>query len=300
MARERNITPEIPQADGTNNVPVIHSEDLHYEHFACSEPSLKVNREGLGILLKYIDKRPDALHLDVATGTGLVPALLHEGGYDGALVGVDPNPTSLAIARQKRTDPRIEYYEGYGQDVETFLSGRLITSATMNDAIHEVGSREDQQAIFDAISRSSKDGGYLFFNSAFTTLANSDGGAMDLGRWKMQINKLAGLERKKKTGERVTGIVENSPELYSEMLQKAGFNEIYTGTRTVAFQKPAIEAITLYPRFTQSFFDDLIGQEQLSDTDKAAIAIEAIALAGIDNVPRVWYESIAQKVSQPE
>ncbi len=270
----------------------------------------EVNRRGLNELYDGIPTSYLHAHIDIASGTGLVTDYFLSRGYGGTIIGVDPNPVSLAIAEKKvhpASGNKVTYIEGFGQDLPQLVEGRLpeglADSATFNDAIHELGNREEQQDVLDGVSTVLRDGAPLFINSGFTTLSDSAGGRMELGRWRLAIGELTGLKRlrrNKAEGERVIGITENSPEAFGDMLKRAGFEQHYTATRKVIFDKEAIEAICLYPRFTQSLFHELEGQEALSDTEKAQIAILGIQKAGLREVPRVWFETIAVKVREPQ
>src|SRR5579859_7903902 len=91
--------------------------DLDFGSFARQPEYVQVNRALVQLLVEHLPE--NFLHVDVASGTGLVPKLIIEQcqklGRVGRVIGIDPNPLSLAIAA-RTTHPRtvtVEFLEGY-------------------------------------------------------------------------------------------------------------------------------------------------------------------------------------------
>src|SRR4051812_39702608 len=60
----------------------------------------------------YVAPRPDEVILDVGCGTGSLARLLAEVEPRARIVGVDPDPAVLALARKKA--PSVRFVEGRG------------------------------------------------------------------------------------------------------------------------------------------------------------------------------------------
>lgn len=286
----------IHHSDFTEIVP---SSSLNFEEFANQPEYVEVNRNLIERLFDHIPQR--FFHVDIATGTGLVPKLLmqqsQERGYKAKIIGIDPNPTSLEIAR--RTTPQSDavdvlYLEGFGQDTEKLVYGKIspygTDSASMHDAIHEVEGEENKREVLSAAVRVLKPGGLFSFNSAFTTYGiEAENAQMKWGRWKLNaFNDLKGTKDRKAEPIRIY-----SPEQYKQMLEAAGLVIIHEAKKVVHLSKEALAAISKYPKFIEGVFGDMIGQQNFSLERKSSALIKT--LEKVDFLPRGWYEIIAQK-----
>ena len=76
--------------------------DLHFGHFSAIPEYRQVNRD---LVVRLLDRLPNPfVHLDVATGAGLIPQLIIEEatarGYHGRVIALDRNKRALEIARE--------------------------------------------------------------------------------------------------------------------------------------------------------------------------------------------------------
>lgn len=277
----------------------ISQEPLTFRGFAEKPEYIEVNR---GLIRKFFLNLPRSFtHVDVATGTGMVPKLIIEASNsnhrEGRIIGIDPNGLSLEIARQT-TPPSngisVEYIEGYGQNLKELLQGKIpeegADGISMHDAIHEVASMEDKKIIIENIVDSLKREGLFSYNSAFTTKA-MEGVAIDWGRWKLE----AFSRLKEKRDKTVTPIEVLKPEEYRGIIEKAGLKVIHEELRTVTLSKVALAAISRYPKFVEGVFADMVNTTKKTIEEKSQALIWALDQLNIASLKRTWHEIIAQK-----
>ena len=273
---------------------------LTFENFANQPEYQDVNRAQVNRLIQLFPN--PFFHLDVATGTGLVPTLLTDAskrrGLSGQIIGIDPNNTSLDIAR--RTTPRqdgvsVLYIAGFGQEIEKLVKGKIpeggVDSISIHDALHEIEGEENKNAVLIAMRNVLRPGGLFSFNSAFTTYGvEADNAQMKWGRWKLgAFNNLGG--KKDRTAE---PIKIHSPEQYRQMIESVGFVLIEEPKRVVVnLTRAALEGISRYPKFIEGVFGDMIDQGKFTLERKSKALIDA--LKDVEFLPRGWYEIIAQK-----
>lgn len=274
-----------------------------YEHFAKQPEYVQVNRELVQVFIPFLPK--NFLHVDVATGTGLVPKLLieeaGERGHKGIIIGVDPNATSLDIAR--KTTPVVDnisvhYIKGLGQNLKKLLVGKIpeedVDGVSIHDALHEIRDEEDKITTVRNMANILKPGGLFSFNSAFTTEAIRKEPRRWAG-WKMRAMQILGGERDKQ----VKTMPIYTPDKYKEMMQTVGLRIIHEMQKQVMLSKEALKAISMYPAFIKGVFEDMKGHENISDKDKSDALIRALDTQNINALPRIWYEILAQKPTDP-
>lgn len=279
--------------------PLLTDNSFTYEHFAKQPEYVQVNR---ALVQRFFSFLPDNfLHVDVATGTGLVPKLLYDeaqqNGRKGKIIGVDPNSVSLDIARDttpSTNEVHSQYIEGLGQDLQKLLLGRIpqggVDGVSIHDALHEIREEQDKTTIVNSMADILKPGGIFSFNSAFTTEAiKSD--ARSWGVWKFRAMEILGAKRDRQ----VTTMPIHSPNKYKEMLIDAGLNVIHEAQKQVMLSKKALEAISRYPTFIKGVFEDMIGQENIPLENKSEALIQALDERKIAQLPRIWYELVVQK-----
>lgn len=270
-----------------------------FEEFADQPEYQQVNRELVARLFTF-NSNP-FLHVDVATGTGLIPKLIIENaqktGRKGSIFGIDPNSVSLDIA--KRTTPfsdsvQVEYLLGFGQQLQQILSGKIpsegVDSLSIHDALHEIEGEKDKREVLVAMVSVLKPGGVLSFNSAFATYGvKAENSEVKWGRWKMSALRLLEGQRDKN----VEPIKIYTPDQYKEMIEFVGLRVIHEDYPVVHLSQKALAAISKYPKFVEGVFGDMIGQENFSLQEKSEALIKA--LENVQSIPRGWYEVVAQK-----
>lgn len=285
------------------NPEISSPSDLTFEDFANQPEYIDVNRDLIKRLFSHIPQR--FFHVDIATGTGLVPKLLmqlsQERGHNGKIIGIDPNHTSLEIAR--RTTPQSDkvdvlYLEGFGQDTEKLVRGKIspygVDSVSIHDALHEIRDEQDKIATVQSMANILKPGGVFSFNSAFTTEALK----VDVrgwAGWKIKAMQILKGDRDRQ----VSTMAIHTPDKYKTMLIEAGLNIINEAQNQVTLSKDALKAISKYPAFVKGVFEDMIGQEKISVENKSQALIQALDERNIAQLPRIWYELVAQKPLAP-
>jgi len=270
---------------------------LTFEEFANQPEYMEVNRGLIKRLFPHLPNR--FFHVDIATGTGLVPKLLmqqsQERGHKANIIGIDPNPISLEIAR--RTTPQSEevdvlYLEGFGQDTEKLVHGKISShgadSVSIHDALHEIEGEENKNAVLIAMRNVLRPSGLFSFNSAFTTFG-TEPNARVWGMWKLNALRLLQGKRDKE----VTPIEFYTPEHYKKMVESIGLVVVHEAKNVVNLTKDALEGISRYPKFIEGAFGDMIDQGKFTLEQKSQALIDA--LKGVEFMPRGWYEIIAQK-----
>jgi len=277
---------------------VVQSEEYNFIAFSRDEAYREANRQ---LLRRVFSRLPSPFfHVDVASGTGLVPqevsALCLQNGKKGTIIGVDPDHFAVQSARKSTpSNPgcTVEFLEGRGQDLERLLVGRIpsdgVDYASIHDAIHEV-EEEDKQSVLLAIAKIIRPGGFFTYNSAFTTAAMEES-AMQWGRWKSRAFSILGGKRNRK----VKGLITHTPEEYKQMITNAGLTIVHEAKKSVVMSRTALETIATYPRFIYGVFADFVSEQEVSLEEESRALVKALDDLGVTEIPRVWHELIAQK-----
>ena len=237
----------------------------------------------------------------MGTGTGLIIELAikqcQKLGLVGRFIGIDPNPISLEIARRIHPPDScvVELIEGDGELTDQLVAGKIpaegVDITTIHDALHEIEGDEKKRNTLEAMARILRPGGIFTYNSAFTSNAMT----LEYGKWKLEVGKLAGLERNRQ----IKALKYYKPQEYVEMIRQAGLEIVYEVTKKVYLSRQALEDISRYPAFIEGFFRDLMGVEKFSLEQKSDLLVKALdgtltrlEVGGLD---RVWHEVIAQK-----
>ena len=277
------------------------TDQLHFGYFAEIPEYRQVNRE---LIRKLFSHLPDPfVHVDVATGTGLVPQLLIEEaqarGSEGLIIGVDHDEKGLEIARARTPQSdrvTVEFIRGDARDIQEVVAGRLpvagADSVSIHDAIHEIDSEHDQRRVYEGMARIAKDGAFLSSNSSFTTVSMSvENSLRGHGEWKLHVVRLTGAKRSRDSGM----LVYRSPEDYKCMIQDAGFRIVHDAEKVVQLSREALKAISRYPAGVEGFCRDLVFSREFSLEELSQSLIAALDKLRFDVVPRVWHEVIAER-----
>lgn len=286
----------------TNEIPedrAVQSEAFNFIAFASDKAYREVNR---ALIVTAFARLPSPFfHVDVASGTGLVPqevcALCQEQGKRGTVIGIDPDRFAVESARKHtRSGPNcaVEFVQGAAQEMGRLLAGRIprqgVDYTSIHDAIHEIKGEENKKSVLAAMARILKPGGIFTYNSAFTTAAMEES-AMDWGRLKAKAFAVLGGKRDRQ----ISAIKIHTPEEYKRMIVEAGLSVIHEAKRVVKISRAALEAIARYPAFVEGVFGDMVGKEQVSLEEKSRALLAAIEAVGPADLPRVWHEIMAQR-----
>ncbi len=275
------------------------SDDYNFLSFASDKAYREVNRDLIAKALALIPS--PFFHVDVASGTGLVPqevcALCEAQGKSGTVIGIDPDRFALESARQHtRPGPHctVEFVQGVAQDMDHLLAGKIpregVDYTSIHDAIHEIRAEDDKKSVLAAMARILRPGGIFTYNSAFTTAA-MDMSPMDWGRLKAKAFAILGGKRDRT----MPAIKIHTPEQYRQMIVDTGLAVIHEAKRVVRIPRAAMEAIGRYPAFIEGVFGDMAGTEKVSLAEKSRAIQAAIEALGFVEIPRVWHEIMAQK-----
>lgn len=277
------------------------TETFNFLPFAADRAYREANRALLKRAFAHLPAR--FFHVDVATGTGLVPqevsALCEEEGRCATVVGIDPDRFAIESARRHtRPGPSctIVFVQGMAQDLARLLAGLIpregVDFASIHDALHEIRGDEDKKSVLAAMAGILKPGAVLTYNSAFTTAAMEEA-PLDWGRLKAKAFAILGRKRDRQ----MPAFKVHTPEQYRQMIAEAGLAVIYEAKRVVMISRAALEAIARYPAFIEGAFSDMVGTQQVSLEEKSSAILQAVEALGVVALPRVWHEVIAQKTS---
>ena len=288
-------------ADGTAGDRAAQSEEFNFEAYAQDRAYRETNR---ALIARAFAQLPSPFfHIDVATGTGLVPqevcALCRELGKRATVIGLDPDGFALESARRHTPSGpgyTVEFVQGVAQDMSHLLAGKVplegVDYASIHDAIHEIPGEDTKRSVLAAMAQILRPGGVLTYNSAFTTAA-LDMGAMEWGRLKAKAFAVLGGKRDR----HAVAVKIHTPEEYRQMIVDAGLEVIYEGRQVVRMTRESIAAIAHYPAFIEGVFSDMIGTEQVPLAEKHRAMMEVIQNMGAVELPRVWHEIMARKPS---
>ncbi|HUV95619.1 MAG TPA: class I SAM-dependent methyltransferase [Anaerolineae bacterium] len=278
------------------------SERYNFVAFSRDRAYREANRE---LILRAFSRLPSPFfQVDVASGTGLVAQevsdLCQQTGKTATIIGVDLDPFAVESARESVPSTSycaVGFIQGRAQDVHRLLHGRIppggVDYVSIHDAIHEIEGEKDKRSVFSSIASILKPGGIFTYNSAFTTVA-MEGSAIKWGRMKARAFSMLGAKRDRT----VEAIRIHSPEEYKQMIVNAGLVVIYETKRVVRLARSALEAIARYPAFVEGAFADMVGAERVSFEKKSQALIDALDSLGIAEIPRIWHETMAQKMAR--
>lgn len=284
---------------------IVTPEDLHFGHFSDIPEYREVNRALVQELVAYLPN--PFVHVDVATGIGLVPQLLieaaEERGYTGRVYGIDLEPKAIKLARASTppsTRVSVKFIEGDARDLCRLLAGEIPSggadSVSIHDAIHEINREEDQRAVYAGMARLAKTGAVLSSNSGFTSIWMSAGASVrGHGEWKLHLVRLLNAKRNRDAGT----MAYRTPDAYKQMIEDAGFAIIHERERVVQLSKRALRAISYYPKFIEGFCRDLIFDREFSVEELSHYLRDAVDRLRFDGLPRVWHEVLARRTPAP-
>lgn len=114
------------------------------------------------LLIRDLNVAPGHRVLDIGTGTGLLAAHVAElVGPAGQVIGIDPLPLRIEIAKQKAA-PNLSFAVGHAEDLSAFAASSF-DRVFLNSVFHWIG---DKRAVLRQIWRVLKPAGRLGLSSA--------------------------------------------------------------------------------------------------------------------------------------
>ncbi|MCX7586295.1 class I SAM-dependent methyltransferase [Phenylobacterium sp. 58.2.17] len=113
-------------------------------------------------LLKLVAPREHEIILDVGCGTGTFALMLKAASPDARIIGVDPDPNVLALAKRKADEAglAVEWRQGFGDGLSEVAPDGTVDKIVSSLVFHQC-SVEVKQAILSAIRRALKPGGQV-------------------------------------------------------------------------------------------------------------------------------------------
>lgn len=102
-----------------------------------------------GALLRQLDQRPTDVVADLGCGTGSLLRLLGEQAKPARLIGIDPDPRVLAMARRKlaAADVHARLEQGYLRDAAGLLAGKGVNKIASSLVFHQVPLAEKRAGL---------------------------------------------------------------------------------------------------------------------------------------------------------
>lgn len=286
------------------------TEELNFLAFAEIKEYGQLNIDLLGrgiafLLKKPRDPRIPIWQIDVASGTGRVVQdtikVLDDVATLTPLISIGVEPDSFAIQKAREKIPCtphrvVQFIQGIGQELTKLIDGKIpsdgVDLASIHDALHEIREEEDKMLILKLIAQHLREGGIFTFNSAFTTVGMGKDG-MTWGRWKYTAINLLGCKR----DSGIPAIKIHTPGDYVKMITDAGLTVLDQGSKRIILTREALEHISRYPSFIQGVFEDMKDSTNWTLKQKSDALLQALEQLRITEIPRIWYEIIAQKTS---
>ncbi len=275
--------------------------DLHFGHFALVPEYRQVNRQLVQELFNHLPN--PFVHVDLATGTGLVPQLLIEEaekrGVKGTIVGIDLSAKALEIA--EATTPHsdaidLRFVQADARELDSLGDSVLpadgADSLSIHDAIHEITDEDEQRSVYRGMAAIAREGALLSSNSTFTTVSMAVANSLrGHGEWKLHFMRLTGARRNDKAGS----LPYRRPDDYRQMIEDAGFEIVHELERAIHLTREALKAIARYPAFVEGVAGDLVFPKKLSLAEQSHLLGMAVDKVRYDGLPRIWHEIIGRK-----
>lgn len=274
----------------------------NFEAFAGAAEYIEVNNQFID---RTLDVTPGMRILDFGCGTGLGAKRIRDkfSGLPATIVGIDPNPASIAIAHEQvpSIDRTSTYFlEGDFTTLYTDLSPQSIDVAYFLNAIHEIHNETEQKRILEAIFTTLKPGAKLALNSTFVSEWPTERKDV-FDMLKLKKGSIEKLGRKIERAE--TGFVMRPTQYYMTLLENQGFTvkaeDIHS--KKVSLYSEAIRAIASYDGFILGTFSDMVWADDVSIEEKYEalqatinkMEQEAIDRGEIFKFNRNWIEIVA-------
>lgn len=105
------------------------------------DPLIALTRERVwrGLTAMHVAPRPDDVIVDVGCGTGSLAVLLSRAEPGARVIGVDPDPAVLAVARRKALAAGVspDWRVGMGDALEAILGGERVDTAVSSLVLHQ-------------------------------------------------------------------------------------------------------------------------------------------------------------------
>lgn len=112
------------------------------------------------LVVSYLAPRPGEVIVDVGCGTGTLALSIGRVASDAVVIGVDPDPEILDVARRKPAAERVDWRVAMGQDVADAVGANAVDGIVSSLVLHQC-SMHAKRATLAAMYRALRSGGRL-------------------------------------------------------------------------------------------------------------------------------------------
>jgi ubiquinone/menaquinone biosynthesis C-methylase UbiE len=291
--------------------------DTSYEPFSRQAEYIEPNRA----FVRSLPLESAKTVLDLACGTGTISELILENQPNLTLFGLDLSRESLSLGQADFIAGGMELRDTFvlSRDTEkartrvVLIEGSADTLPFRDECAdllfmgHSIHLLPDRDRLLQEIHRVMKPGGTFAFNSAFYAGSQAPGTDHFYMVWwrealeyiqrkdaELKAQGLPGVKRTRGTAARAEPWV--SKDEWRDLLRKHGFAVESIGERTTWMGSSSLKTVGSYSGFARvvlSGYPVELASEALGESAETAMAKE-----GVNEIPRLWLEISARKLSK--
>ena len=267
--------------------------DLNYDHFS----ELPIAKEIVRHCIEKVGIRPGHIVLDIGTGTGdSVAAILEKlrtgSGWDGRVVSIEPDPYSLAIARERLKGCPVEFYQCTAQDLGglPFATEKAFDITVWSNGIHYLTSAEDLERALAAIRRVTREkfaAWSTFVKEAYLGNKTARFSGLWVGEACRQLQVDAKTEREKSNNLQERGAGE-----YIAALLAAGFSKVESSLEAFALPPEVYGAIARFRDYVENALPHMPRRPEITLEMRSNALFDAVrkiyALLKVETLDQNW------------
>ena len=266
------------------------AETLNYEPFA----ELPIAREIVRHFMAGSGIKPDDTVLDIGCGTGdsagaILEMLKTSGGWEGRIVAIDPDPVSLAIARERLTGCPVEFHQCTAQGLDQLgFAEETFDVSVWSNGIHYVNSPDLLAQALRNIRFLTKNGFVAW--SSFVREAYVGKTIRFSGLWVGKACELLGVNPKERV--KSENLQERGAAEYVAALNAAGFSRIEQRLKTFDLPPEVYESISRFSDYAENAFPAIPARPDLTLPIRSRALFSAVRMIyerlGVETLPRNW------------